>query len=417
MQTAAQSLLDNIAVYKAGYYEIDASANFVLVEEAMEEFRTKLISRYDATEICGDQIENILVSISDLFTTSKPNKNQVPETHEQMDCDIIQLKESITNHEDMMVQVVDNSTEPLINLLESSINKAGSNIADVGDYESGKFYANTDVDMLMKLSQYLNVQHENNKETYDEIWDAEKQIKAEEEEKDGIWETIAGVGLIIAGGICIVATAGAATPIVVAGGIAGGGTMLFGMSNTTEGIQHIYYGKTGDISSIAMNPLRDSVFNGNEKAYYITENVFEFSSSVLPIAGMASKAGKTAVDMGAKGAKSAEGKSISEIAKGGKSITKPNQVHHYATNKNKVYTPQFEEVAKKYGLNLDDTWNKDLLPHQGRHPNAYHNYVLDSMKQFDEVAQGNKEVFMKLYENMKKCIQSNPDMLYKNYWN
>ena len=104
-------------------------------------------------------------------------------------------------------------------------------------------------------------------------------------------------------------------------------------------------------------------------------------------------------------------------SKNGITTSKPNQVHHYATNKNKTYTPQFEEIANKYGLNLDSEWNKDLLPHQGRHPNVYHDYVLDSMKQFDEIAQGNRDVFLKLYENMKRNVQANPDMLYKNYWN
>lgn len=104
------------------------------------------------------------------------------------------------------------------------------------------------------------------------------------------------------------------------------------------------------------------------------------------------------------------------FVKGGKG-SKPNQVHHYATNKSKTYTPQLEEITNKYGLDLDDAWNKDLLPHQGRHPNAYHNYVLDSMKQFDDIAQGDKDVFLKLYENLKSNVKANPDMLYKDYWN
>lgn len=103
---------------------------------------------------------------------------------------------------------------------------------------------------------------------------------------------------------------------------------------------------------------------------------------------------------------------------GGKSgsVTKPNQVHHYATNKSKTYTPQLEEIANRYELDLDDAWNKDLLPHQGRHPNAYHEYVLDSMKQFDNIAQGDKDIFLKLFDNLKNNVKSNPDMLYKDYW-
>ena len=86
----------------------------------------------------------------------------------------------------------------------------------------------------------------------------------------------------------------------------------------------------------------------------------------------------------------------SEVIESG-SVTKPNQVHHYATNKSKTYTPQLEEIANRYELDLDDAWNKDLLPHQGRHPNAYHEYVLDSMKQFDNIAQGDKDIFLKLF--------------------
>ena len=100
----------------------------------------------------------------------------------------------------------------------------------------------------------------------------------------------------------------------------------------------------------------------------------------------------------------------------GGSTTKPNQVHHYATNKSKTYNPQLEEIANRYGLDLDDAWNKDLLPHQGRHPNACHEYVLDSMKQFDNVAQGDREIFLKLFENLKNNVKSNPHMLYKDYW-
>ena len=97
-------------------------------------------------------------------------------------------------------------------------------------------------------------------------------------------------------------------------------------------------------------------------------------------------------------------------------LDKPKQVHHFATNKNKIYTPQFEEIAKKYGLDLDDIWNKKYMSHQGRHPNEYHQFVLDRMRQYDDLAQGDKDIFLKLYEQMKIKIEDNPDMLYKDYW-
>lgn len=95
---------------------------------------------------------------------------------------------------------------------------------------------------------------------------------------------------------------------------------------------------------------------------------------------------------------------------------KPKQIHHFATNKSKKYTKQFERIAKKYGLKLDDKWNKQLLPHQGRHPYEYHEYVLDSMRKIDAIAQGDTAKFLKLYDKMKQKIIKHLEMLYKNYW-
>ena len=96
---------------------------------------------------------------------------------------------------------------------------------------------------------------------------------------------------------------------------------------------------------------------------------------------------------------------------------KVNQVHHFATNKSRKYTSQFENITKKYGLDLDENWNKELMPHQGRHPYAYHDDVLDNMQKFDKIAKGDKTKFLKLYNQMKQKIINNPDMLCKDYWN
>ncbi|MBX9971690.1 AHH domain-containing protein [Cytobacillus firmus] len=101
---------------------------------------------------------------------------------------------------------------------------------------------------------------------------------------------------------------------------------------------------------------------------------------------------------------------------GAKGTNKPLQKHHYATNKSKKYTPQMENITKKYGLDLDDEWNKEILPHQGRHPYAYHDYVLDKLSTYDRLAKGDREKFLKLFEGLKQEVRDNPDMLYKEYW-
>lgn len=98
--------------------------------------------------------------------------------------------------------------------------------------------------------------------------------------------------------------------------------------------------------------------------------------------------------------------------------TKPMQEHHFATNKSKTYSPEFSKITDKYSLNLDESWNKQLMPHQGRHPNAYHNWVLQEFRNADYLAQGNQSDFLEyLNSAVFSKVQGNPDMLYSNYWN
>ena len=98
-------------------------------------------------------------------------------------------------------------------------------------------------------------------------------------------------------------------------------------------------------------------------------------------------------------------------------VQKPIQKHHFATDKNKEFTPQMEKIANKYGLKLSEDWNTEALPHQGRHPNAYHRWVLNQMRAIDAIPNMNRELFIRTF---RKCVIEpvieNPQILYKDYW-
>jgi len=97
--------------------------------------------------------------------------------------------------------------------------------------------------------------------------------------------------------------------------------------------------------------------------------------------------------------------------------SRPNQIHHYATNKSKIYAPLMEKIAKKFGLGLDEAWNKESLPHQGRHPYDYHKFVLKGMEKAAKESGGCAEKFKELFEKyVKKPVRDNPDLLRKKGW-
>ena len=209
---------------------------------------------------------------------------------------------TIQNQESSTVTALENSVDLLISSLNSCIAKVGLNQGTIANYESNSFYTDKDVYALANISELFYQQHEDNKDVYDAICEAEQNQKdaAEERETQGVWKTVAGVVLVGVGVACIIATAGAASPIVAAVGVAmETGMTIYGVADSAEGAQDIYYGSIGDIDSTAVNDLKYAVFQGNEEAYYLTESVFAFAASAMIPIGQAASAGNLTFRSGA----------------------------------------------------------------------------------------------------------------------
>ena len=294
IKVTAQTLLDNMAAYKDGYRAIDSSTNFKLDEEAIQEFRKKLASNYEDTDEYTDKIRSALSEVSDISDVGMPDSNGVFDIHEQMDSDLIKLVSNVNSYERENVVRLENSVELLLENLQSCLSKIGLSQGAIESYETGSFITGKDAGTLNTGIKIFGDLHEKNKEAYDEIYETEQKIKDEAEKRktQGIWRTVGGAVLIATGAACIVLTGGAAIPIVADVAVAvGSGTAVFGAADAIEGTQDIYYGSTGDIDSTAVNGIKDGLFQGNEDAYYLTENAFAFAASAMIPIGQASTAG------------------------------------------------------------------------------------------------------------------------------
>ena len=92
------------------------------------------------------------------------------------------------------------------------------------------------------------------------------------------------------------------------------------------------------------------------------------------------------------------------------------QEHHYLTNKSSEYTPKIKKITDKYNLDLNGNWNKEMLLHGGRHANEYHEFMIEGIKNIDQIAQGDVGVFLNQFETLKATVRANPDMMYKAFW-
>ena len=294
IKVTAQTLLDNMAAYKDGYRAIDSSTNFKLDEEAIQEFRKKLASNYEDTDEYTGKIRSVLSEVSDISDVGMPDSNGVFDIHEQMDSDLIKLVSNVNSYERENVVRLENSVELLLENLQSCLSKIGLSQGAIESYETGSFITGKDAGALNTCIKIFGDLHEKNKEAYNEIYETEQKIKDEAEKRktQGIWMIVGGAVLIATGVACIVLTGGAAIPIVADVAVAvGSGTAVFGAADAIEGTQDIYYGSTGDIDSTAVNGIKDDLFQGDEDAYYLTENAFAFAASAMIPIGQASTAG------------------------------------------------------------------------------------------------------------------------------
>ena len=87
--------------------------------------------------------------------------------------------------------------------------------------------------------------------------------------------------------------------------------------------------------------------------------------------------------------------------------------HHVLSNKNKIYTPQFKEITDRYNMSLSAKENIISLPgHNGRHTNAYHDFMLSQLQLLDTIAAGSQEVFTEGFGIIKEFSDANPGLPY-----
>jgi hypothetical protein len=66
---------------------------------------------------------------------------------------------------------------------------------------------------------------------------------------------------------------------------------------------------------------------------------------------------------------------------------------------------------------LEGAWNKQALPHLGRHPNEYHDFVLKGMRNASDGAGGSQAEFLRLFDQgVKQPVIKNPALLRKSGW-
>lgn len=275
-----QTILDfqyKINLFSNGYYNIEPNIYANISSETLRALKNRV--DYEKEYLFGQhtEIQSSINKIADLIQLNNPSQENILGALSDTAGQVDNLDKNISEYEKLKKEEASGELADLIASLYSAINTYYLMQGQITGYKSGDYSAKTEIlDLYDKVSssmEYTETNREAVIEANGNIQEVFEQQQKDYEEAcearkdEGTANFIVGA-LAVAGGVAaIVLTAGAATPVVVVATVSGGCATAYGVSNMVEGAQDQYYGSVGDLSSDAWNPIRDTVFCGNQSLY------------------------------------------------------------------------------------------------------------------------------------------------------
>ena len=276
----------NLLLYKDGYYQIDSSNHaklpgqvFTTLHSDLKSSRDNLKSEIELLNTTKDKISDLVSYEGSSHTSTVMDYNFLLNQIKNLDSSIIQYE---SNHasQDLV------AFKELLAATKTLIAEHAGKTRTVGTYQSGDFAKLKSVQRFAMAYQQATKQMEGRVERVQAAQERDKvrfeALAAEDRAKKGWIDLGLGVVTVAIGALAIWATMGAATPLVVGFGLTAGlGTTAYGASNMYEAGQNIQLGNAGDIHTKAKNPIRDTLFMGNDKLYHQVGGLFVTASAIM----------------------------------------------------------------------------------------------------------------------------------------
>ena len=272
-------------LYKDGYYQIDSHLHTKLLGQEFTRLHSDLKGSRDKLKNEIEVLNTTKDKISDLVSYDGSSHTKTVMDYNFLLNQIKNLDSSITQYESNHASQDLVAFKEFLAATKALIAEHAGKTRTVGTYQSGDFAKLKSVQRFAiaykQATQQMGSRVERVKAAQERDKVRFEALAAEDRAKNG-WKDLAiGVVTVAIGILAIIGTLGTATPLVVAGGIVGFGTTAYGLSNMYEAGQDIKLGNAGDIQTKAGNPIRDTLFMGNDKLYHDVGNVFVTASAIM----------------------------------------------------------------------------------------------------------------------------------------
>ena len=274
-------------LYKDGYYQIDTHNHAELPEDVYKGLYSDLGKSKQRFEQQLEQLTTAKLRVAGLVNYQGTSHTKTKFTYEKLMKDIKHLDESITQYEEMHARQDLQAFKELLDATKSLLAEHSSRDRSMGSYQVGDFRQLPSMNRFMLAAQKSATFLNDHMPQFQAALEREKvRVYAEERTKQGAMELVFGVLTFVVGGSALFMSGGTMWPIVTfafkSGALA---FSLSGGSKSIEAVQNIYYGLSGDGKSVAVNPIRDTMFIGKEELYHSLEQIFGLTTGVfIPIA-------------------------------------------------------------------------------------------------------------------------------------
>ena len=275
----------NLLLYKDGYYQIDGDLHTKLPGKEFTRLHSDLKGSRDKLKPEIELLKTTKSDISDLVSYEGSSHTSTVMNYNFLMNQIKNLDTSITQYESSHSGQDLAAFKELLAATKALIAEHSGKSRNVGTYQSGDFGKLKSVQRFALAYDQAAKQMESRVERVKAAQERDKvrfeALAAEDRAKKGWIDLGVGVFTAVIGIVVIVSTMGTATPLVVAGSVVGFGTSVYGLSNAEEGVHNIALGNAGDIQTKAKNPIRDTVFMGNDKLYHDVGGTFVTASAIM----------------------------------------------------------------------------------------------------------------------------------------
>lgn len=316
LRSVISSHMANYLLYKQAYQgDIDTNTHAVLVEEEIKNAIQSLGNKDDDAGNIETVVRNSLNKVSNIVAIPIPSYALGHQQIQTMKDELNALDQNIVALESTHTAADFTQTSAALTALDGFLremtarSRAYKQNFSATDLAGNQHYYDlycTTLGIMEDLKEKEDLINEALEEEQERVEILQKEYEeavaeaAKKREEDGVWKFVTGGLIVLGGAAIIVATWGAATPIVVAGVATGGSAVVYGAANMAEGGQDAYYGSIGDIYTPAWNPVRDTIFGGDQELYDLwgTANLLIGSFVVAPLGVAYSSTAATGTSFG-----------------------------------------------------------------------------------------------------------------------